>query len=551
MTAEMTFAAGVAALEAGRYADALAHFAPLAAQRPDDLNVLLALASAQLGAGDARAALQTANEARQKAPDAAWHVLAPAAALANDDAVFRACLDQLGRTSMQNALALGAFWTARLIEHGHFEAAARVQGELAAVAQDNYDVRLTQADVTLRMGDTDTAHAALAEALNIDDTRAEAHALMAQLQLQMGDLDAARQSALAAIARNPHAVPAYAALADIDASALDDEALRRLRVITRQHPSTPENRAAAGMTLAAALDARGAHDDAFMAIVTARQELKHADFQRGKPYRREDTEARLAAELRLFPSELLSGPARDARLGAGLIFIVGMPRSGSTLVDQALASHSHVASRGESRAFQFVRAQFDAELKQSITPDALIDKRRAQWDRLYRADAPAAATLVDKNLFNFWNVGLIARLFPAARVVLVRRDPIDVCFSIFKRAFIGDHSFANDLDDLAHYHRCFDRLADHWRTALPRSVLEVRYERLVQDFETGLRAILDHCALPFEAACLRFHETRRSVSTSSAAQVRQPIFTAGVGRSRPYAQHLKPLIAALERYRQD
>jgi hypothetical protein len=127
---------------------------------------------------------------------------------------------------------------------------------------------------------------------------------------------------------------------------------------------------------------------------------------------------------------------------------------------------------------------------------------------------------------------------------------VDVCFSIFKRAFIGEHAFANDIEDLAHYHRCFDRLADHWRTALPHTVLEVGYEALVQDFETGLRAILEHCGLPFEPACVRFHESRRAVSTSSAAQVRQPLFTAGIGRWRPYARQLQPLIEALERHKQ-
>lgn len=552
MMADPTLSAGVEALEQGRYADALAIFAPLAKQRPGDTNVLLALASAQLGAGDARSALATATEARSKVSNATapLYLLAPAAALADEEQTFRACLTHLTSIALNEALGIGAFWTARLIEHNHFVAAARVQRQLVALAPNDYDVRLAEADTLLRMGETEAAGAALAEALRIDATRGEAHALKAQQRVQAGDLDGARRSALAAISRSPHAVPAYAALADLDASALDDDMLSRLRETMKQDRTPPENRAAAGMALAAALDSRGRHDEAFAAILDARHDLARANVQRGKPYRREETAAKLANEMRLFSVDALRTPPPDPARGQGLVFIVGMPRSGSTLVDQALSRHSQVVSRGESRALQAVRAQFDAELAESANQDALVERRGAQWERLYRTGALAGPVLVDKNLFNFWNVGLIARLLPSARIVLVRRDPVDVCFSIFKRAFIGEHPFANDIEDLAHYHRCFDRLADHWRAALPHTVLEVNYEALVQDFETGLRAILAHCGLKFEPACVRFHESDRAVITSSAAQVRQPLFTTGIGRSRPYTRQLQPLIAALARHKQ-
>jgi hypothetical protein len=285
-------------------------------------------------------------------------------------------------------------------------------------------------------------------------------------------------------------------------------------------------------------------------MTAAHRELGRAAAQRGRPYQRQQTAARLAAEMRMFSADVLRKAPPAPERGRGLLFIVSMPRSGSTLVDQALAGHSQVASRGESRALHIVRGLFDAQLTNHSDPDLLVQRFGAAWDDTYRAGAPAAQVVVDKNLFNFWNVGLIARLFPAARVVIVRRDPVDVCFSIFRRAFIGEHAFADDLEDLAHYHRCFDRLVDHWREALPGAVLEVSYEALVQDFETGVRAVLDHAGLPFEQACVRFHETKRPVSTASAAQVRQPLFTAGVGRWRAYAQQLQPLIEALRLHKQ-
>ncbi len=550
MTEGPTFSAGVAALEAGRYVDALALFMPLAQRSPPSETVLLALASAQLGVGDAAAALRSAQAARAITQDktSALYVLAPAAALAGNEALFRSCLDRLGELAASEIAALGAFWTTRLTEHGQLGAAADVQRRLVALLPQDYAVRIAYADTLLRIGESAAAGAALAAALQLDRSRSEAHALLAQQRLQSGDLDGAKKSALTAIAGDPHAVPAYAALAEIDPAAIDETMAERLSEVVRETRTSPENRAAAGMALAAALDASARYEDAFAAIVQARRELAHADAQRGRRYQRDLTTQKADAEMRLFSTAALAKPASDPARGGGLVFIVGMPRSGSTLVDQALASHSRVISRGESNALPSVRAEFDAELARRPDPDAATARHGERWDLLYRAGA-RAPLLVDKNLFNFWNVGLIARLFPAARVILVRRDPVDVCFSIFRRAFLGEHPFANDLEDLAHYHRCFDRLADHWLGAAPESVLEVSYEALVQDFETGVRVILAHCGLTFEAACLRFHENTRPVATSSAAQVRRPLFTAGVGRWRPYARQLQPLIAALEKYK--
>jgi len=550
--ADATFSAGLAALEEGRYADALALFAPLAKQRPRSVEVLLGLASAQLGVGYARAALTTATRAGAIDPNAPaiLYVMGSAAAIADEEQRFRQCLADLRKMSAPQAASVGAFWATRLTEHGHFVAAERVQRELVAMLPRDYDVRIARADTLLRLGEADAAGADLAEALQIDETRGEAHALLAQQHLRSGDLDGARESALTAIARNPRLVPAYAALADLDASAIDEPMRAQLRALAGETRSTPENRATAGFALAAALDAQGRYGEAFASILAARRELARADLQRGKPYRREATAAKLAAEMRTFSAALFAKAALSPERGRGLVFIVGMPRCGSTLLDQALASHSQVASRGESMALYDVRRQLDLQLATNRDPNDVIRQHGPRWESMYRSGAPAAPVLIDKNLFNFWNVGFIARLFPAARVLIVRRDPVDVCFSIFRRAFIGEHAFANDLEDLAHYHRCFDRLADHWRALLPQTVLEVRYENLVRDFETGMRAILRHCGLPFEPACLRFHETKRTVATASAAQVRQPLFTAGVGRWRPYARELQPLIEALERHKQ-
>ena len=152
---------------------------------------------------------------------------------------------------------------------------------------------------------------------------------------------------------------------------------------------------------------------------------------------------------------------------------------------------------------------------------------------------------IDKMPNNFSHVGLIQLLLPEATIIDVRRHPLDACFSTYKQYFAEGQSFSYDLEDLGRYYRCYLELMDHWERVLPGKVLQLRYEQLVQDPEASIRRLLAHCGLPFEAACLAFHETRRPVRTASAEQVRQPLYTSGVGYWRHFARELEPLRRAL------
>ena len=161
--------------------------------------------------------------------------------------------------------------------------------------------------------------------------------------------------------------------------------------------------------------------------------------------------------------------------------------------------------------------------------------------------APDAARIVDKMPANFTCVGLIRLILPNAKIIHVSRDPVDTCLSCFSKLFSGDQPFSYDLAELGRYYRAYQGLMAHWRATLPPGVmLEVEYEALVRDFPSWARAIIAHCDLPWDPACLEFHKTARPVHTASLVQVRQPIYRSSVGRWRPDEALLRPLLEALK-----
>jgi hypothetical protein len=163
------------------------------------------------------------------------------------------------------------------------------------------------------------------------------------------------------------------------------------------------------------------------------------------------------------------------------------------------------------------------------------------------ADPEGAQRFTDKNPLNFDHLGLIAVMFPNARIVHVTRDPMDTCLSIFSTHFARDNLFAYDLGDIAAFYRDYLRLMAHWRERLGARLYDLRYESLVSDQEATTQALLEHCALDWEPGCLEFHATRRSVGTASHWQVRQPLYSGSVARWQRYADHLAPLRDALDR----
>jgi tetratricopeptide (TPR) repeat protein len=229
------------------------------------------------------------------------------------------------------------------------------------------------------------------------------------------------------------------------------------------------------------------------------------------------------------------------------VFVIGMPRSGTTLVEQILASHPLIAGAGELPAMRLAVEALGAY------PDAVAGLAReslAGLGRQYLERTAKLATrthLVDKMPANFLYAGLIHLMLPNARIIHCRRDAADTCLSCYTKLFAAEQLFSYDLAELGSFHRAYERLAAHWRAMLPADrFLDVDYESVVDDLPAQARRLTDWLGIPWDENCLRFHETKRVIRTASLAQVRQPIYKSSKGRARRYAPYIEPLLAVLE-----
>ncbi|GAA0571839.1 tetratricopeptide repeat-containing sulfotransferase family protein [Rhizomicrobium electricum] len=251
-----------------------------------------------------------------------------------------------------------------------------------------------------------------------------------------------------------------------------------------------------------------------------------------------------------FTPELLATRRGSGCISSLPVFVVGMPRSGTSLVEQILASHPEVHGAGEITPLPDLVANgaAGADYPRGVaaaTADALASLGEA-YVRKVTAIAPAAHRIVDKFPYNFLHVGLIHLALPQAKIIHIRRDPLDTCFSCFQQSFAGDVGFAYDLGELGRYYKAYDALMAHWRSVLPAgAMLEIQYEDLVKDLPALARRMVEYCGLEWDARCLEFHKTERAVVTASFNQVRQPLYQSSVGRAEAYRPYLAALRDAL------
>ncbi|MET2827681.1 tetratricopeptide repeat-containing sulfotransferase family protein [Mesorhizobium shangrilense] len=259
------------------------------------------------------------------------------------------------------------------------------------------------------------------------------------------------------------------------------------------------------------------------------------------------------AMIETFTPELVASRAAYGNPSELPVFIVGMPRSGTTLTEQICASHPNVHGAGELSKLRRIANgigfadRSNASLGESIatiTPD--LTRTLAEEHLSYlRERAPVALRIVDKMPHNFELIGLIGVLFPNARIIHCRRDAIDNCVSCFVLQFGKTHTYSTDLQTLGLYYREYDRLMRHWNNIFPGRIFENRYETLIENQEEQSRRLIDHLGLPWDDACLRFFERDGSVNTFSRWQVRQPIYKSSVKRWKNYESEIQPLIESL------
>jgi tetratricopeptide (TPR) repeat protein len=392
----------------------------------------------------------------------------------------------------------------------------------------------------------------LERALDLGAGQPQVHVHYGLSLANQGRLPEARAQFLQALAGDPDCAAALFFLARDGTHSFTDADLGRMRDLLRRDTLRPRDRINLHFALAHVLDRAGNFDEAF----------RHCD--QGNAHKRDllrlqgnafqpDAHARLVARLiDAFPPGHFERTRSFGSASDLPVFIVGMPRSGTSLVEQILASHPAVFGAGEIRALGRFIAELPAALSSPAEyPECLAGLGPATSRLLAQRYVDGLRRLggeklrvTDKTPTNFHHLGLIATFLPGARIIHCRRDPRDTCWSCYFQNF-REVPFACDLALLGAYYREYDRLLGHWKEVLPVPILEVRYEELVEDPGRVSRAILAHCGLPWDDACARFYETRRLVRTASNLQVRRPVYKGSVGYWKNYAAHLGPLLQAL------
>jgi Tfp pilus assembly protein PilF len=438
-----------------------------------------------------------------------------------------------------NALAVALRTLGRADEAiAHFERALAVEPGFAE-AHNNFGATL----LPLRRHDEALAHFDRALALKPD--LAEAHHGRGTVLRILGRLDEAQQALERAVALAPRKAEFYRSLAESKRFAEDDPHRAMIEALARDMAAlSEEEQVHLHFALGKVYADVGEHERAFEHLLKGNA-LKRKQIV----YDEAAALARLERTRALFSVEVMRERAGQGDPSPVPVFILGMPRSGTTLVEQMLTSHPQVHGAGELSDFEAAVAALDGP--DGVPPDiGGAELRRIGADYLARVlpAAPAAEHITDKMPGNFRFAGLIHLALPNARIIHMSRDPVDTCLSCFSLLFGGDQPYTYDLGELGRYYRTYRALMEHWRRVLPPGVMiEVRYEELVGDFEPQARHIVAHCGLDWDESCLDFYKTERPVHTASAVQVRRPVYQTSVGRRRPPEEVLRPLLDALDR----
>jgi tetratricopeptide (TPR) repeat protein len=444
-----------------------------------------------------------------------------------------------------------------VLRHKYAKAQAQIEG-LLELEPDNLDYRATAATAAVGLGDHETAIALYRDLLAKMPNAPDLHLWLGHALKTVGRPTEAVEAYRAAAAARSDFGDAYWSLANLKLYRFEEAEIARMRAQEAAPSISAVDRYHLCFALGKALEDRGETAGSW-SYYERGNALKRAESR----YRPEILETNTAEQIRV-----CTGPFFQQRSGWGApdpdpIFIVGLPRSGSTLLEQILSSHTAVEGTQELPDVQAMVVELqgrDPDFDHPRYPNILSDMSAEDFSRRgrqYLADTRAYRTgrtfFIDKMPNNFRHIGLIHLMLPNAKIIDARREPMSCCFSNLKQLFAQGQEFTYSVEDIARYYRTYLDLMRHWDVALPGRVLRVHHEDVVADLEGSVRRLLDYCGLAFEPGCLDFHKTQRSVRTPSSEQVRQPIFRDGLDQWKIYEPWLAPLKTALgdalERYR--
>ena len=458
---------------------------------------------------------------------------------------------------LENALALAPDYDALrydyvlvlLRRHKHVRAREELE-KLLRKDPDNRDYRTTHATICTGFGDYEKALPLYREILNETPDRPELHLSIAHALKTVGRSDEAIRSYRAAAASRPRFGDAYWSLANLKTYRFTDGEIAQMRADEAAPRIALEDRYHLCFALGKAFEDRADYAESF-AYYKRGNALKKSESR----YRPEPLERNARLQAQVCTREFFSARAGMGCDSPAPIFIVGLPRSGSTLLEQILASHSRVEGTMELADIpRMVQDLQGREIKDTLPryPGVLAELKPEDFLRLgkkYLADTRVYRTgksfFIDKMPNNFRHLGLIHLILPNAKIIDARREPLACCFSNYKQLFASGQQFTYSVEDITRYYKMYLDQMSHWDRALPGKVLRVQHEDVVEDLEANVRRILEFCDLPFEPACVDFHKTERRVHTASSEQVRQPINREGVDQWRNFDPWLGPFKAAL------
>ena len=432
----------------------------------------------------------------------------------------------------------------------HKHQRAREESErLMAAEPRNPGVRVTHAGILMALGDVNGSIERYQALLQQMPRDSELHQSLGHAYKTNGESAKAIESYRRAVEVRPDFGEAYWSLANLKTYRFTDAELERMRHYEAQPYLQQADRYHLCFALGKALEDRGEYAESFTYY-----DRGNALKKEGSLYRPAAQERAVNRQMELCTPEFFAERSGWGCPDASPIFVLGLPRAGSTLLEQILASHSQVEGTMELANIPRLVGSLGSGDKfgdthyPGVLPQLTAEQCREFGEayirdtRVYRTGKPF---FIDKMPNNFRNIALIQLILPNAKIIDARRDAMDCCFSNFKQLYANGHPFAYNLDDIGRYYRSYASLMDHWDRVLPGRVLCMRHEDVLADLEGSVRRILDYCGLPFEPACVEFHRTERRVHTASAEQVRRPINRDGVDQWRPYEPWLGPLKDAL------
>lgn len=436
---------------------------------------------------------------------------------------------------------------------------------------ESFETRTALANVLEELGDVAATTALYREETARQPDSKESWAKLATALQTAGKLEVAARTFRHVVARWPDGVAGYFGLAAIDPALLSPEEVDRLRALVADERNPIDERIRAYFALGNVQEKHGDYDSAFAAFAEGNRLRREnpklysdppewAEALPGGPpvftsveqaERMHDNFVR--ETMGMFTSGYLAKFAGGGDPSPAPMFIVGMPRSGSTLLEQILSSHPDVQGLGETQALSRTFRAALAEVQRNPAGIATFYRRmgRAYLDALRELGWDGKRRVIDKMLGNYINIGVMHLALPSAIIVHSVRDPVDTCLSCFRQLFGKRNETSYDLGAIGRQYVRYREMMDHWDRVLPGRVIHVEHEALIADAEQGIRGLVAACGLTWDAACLRFNENERTVRTASVSQVRRPISSAAVQRWRKYEKHLGPLFQALGAYAPD